>query len=144
MLTSADEAEQSASEQIWHSLLWISPLNDEPAERDMLHLDDELAGLIEAADMPADSHGTHSTKPEPASQGPGEGSVVLSQPTNAMLAMRCCMPCRAVPCYAVLCCAVLCGAMASSLLLLFALHLLSRLCNPFSPLALLSIMSLLT
>ena len=38
----------------------------------MLHLDDELAGLVEAADMPADQDGAHSTKPEPASLVPGE------------------------------------------------------------------------
>ena len=48
------------------------------AEHVMLHLDDELAGLIEAADMPADQHGTHTTKPEPASQVAGECIVPAS------------------------------------------------------------------
>ena len=95
---------------MWRRLLWISPLDDEPAERAMLHLDDELAGLVEAADTPADQHGTHSTKPEPAWSVRGEVSVVRSQPTNAILTMPCTVPCRAVLCCAVLCCAVLCCA----------------------------------
>lgn len=43
----------------------------------MLHLDDELAGLVEGADMPADQARAHSSKPEPASPVPGEVSVVL-------------------------------------------------------------------
>ena len=72
MPTSADEAEQSESEQTWQSLLWISPLDDEPAERDMLHLDDELAGLIAAAETPAEHGGVHPSKPEAASSVPGE------------------------------------------------------------------------
>ena len=33
----------------------------------MLHLDDELAGLVEAADTPADQAGTHTTKPQASS-----------------------------------------------------------------------------
>ena len=143
---------------MWRRLLWISPLDDEPAERAMLHLDDELAGLVEAADTPADQHGTHSTKPEPAWSVRGEVSVVRSQPTNAILTMPCTVPCRAVLCCAVLCCAVLfcavlccavrcgavrCGAMASSALLLPAASVVMPL-QCFSPLALLSITSLLT
>ena len=40
----------------------------------MLHLDDELAGLIEAADAPADQHGMHTKRPEAASSVPGESS----------------------------------------------------------------------
>ena len=68
----ADEAEQSDTDQTWHSLLWIPPLNDEPAERAMLHLDDELAGLIEAADTRTGQDGAHSAKPEPAVSVPGE------------------------------------------------------------------------
>ena len=43
----------------------------EDAKHEMLHLDDELAGLIEAADVPADPAGAHITKPEPASPVPG-------------------------------------------------------------------------
>ena len=41
-------------------------------ERDMLRLDDELAGLMEAADTPAGQDASHPTKPEPASSLPGE------------------------------------------------------------------------
>ena len=43
----------------------------EDAKHGMLHLDDEIAGLIEAADMAADQAGPHSTKPEPVSPVPG-------------------------------------------------------------------------
>ena len=43
----------------------------------MLHLDDEIAGLVEAVDMPADQAGAHTTKPKPASPVPGEVPVVL-------------------------------------------------------------------
>ena len=38
----------------------------------MLHLSDELAGLVEAADVPAGQDRTHPTKPESASPVPGE------------------------------------------------------------------------
>lgn len=41
----------------------------EDAEHIMLHLDDELAGLLEAADMHANEAGTHSSKPQAV---PGE------------------------------------------------------------------------
>ena len=75
MLPSADEAEQGDAEQTWRRLLWIPPADDEPGERDMLHLDDELVGLLEAADMPADQDGTHTTKPERVSPVPGEDSA---------------------------------------------------------------------
>ena len=83
MLPSADEAEQSVSEQSWPGLFWMPPVDDEPGVRDMLHLDDELAGLIEAADMPADQHGVLSTKPEPASTVPGEIIVLYIRPAIA-------------------------------------------------------------
>ena len=72
LLPSADESEQSVSEQSWPGLFWMPPANDEPGVRVMLHVDDELAGLIEAADPPADHNGAHSTKSEPASSVPGE------------------------------------------------------------------------
>ena len=73
MLPLVDEAEQIAWDQTWRNLLWIPPSRDEPVERAMLRLDDEMAGLIEAADMPADQHaGAHSTKPEPAVSMPGK------------------------------------------------------------------------
>ena len=71
MLLVADEAELSRLEQTWRRLLWISPLGEEPAGRDMLGLDDELAGLMEAADMPADQHMAYTTKPEAATSLPG-------------------------------------------------------------------------
>ena len=48
----------------------------ENTEHVMLHLDDEIAGLIEAADMPVEQAGAHNTKPEPATLVPGKGSVV--------------------------------------------------------------------
>ena len=79
VLPSADETEQTDATQTWPGLFWLPPADDQPAERDMLHLDDELAGLIEAADMPADQHGAHTTKPEPTSSVPGEDSVEQSQ-----------------------------------------------------------------
>ena len=80
LLQSADEAEQSGPEQSWPGLFWMPPADDEPAERDMLHLDDELAGLIAAADMPADQAGAHSTKPGAASSVPGEDPVLSIRP----------------------------------------------------------------
>ena len=92
MPSSADEAEQSDSDQTWQRLLWIPPSIDEPAEQGMLHLDDELVGLIEAADTAASQDGTHglieaadtaasqdgthSAKPEPAVLVPVEGLIV--------------------------------------------------------------------
>ena len=78
MLPCADEAEQSDSFQSWPGLFWLPPADDEPAGRDMLCLDDELAGLVEAAEVPADQHGTHVTKREPATSVPGEGSLQQS------------------------------------------------------------------
>ena len=44
----------------------------EEAKQKMLHVDDEIAGLIEAADMPADQAGAHRTKPELVSPVAGE------------------------------------------------------------------------
>ena len=75
----ADEAEQSDSFESWPGLFWLPPADDKPKQRDMLGLDDELAGLVEAADMPADQHEVHTTKSEAASSVPGEASVVRSQ-----------------------------------------------------------------
>ena len=48
----------------------------EDTKHGMLHLDDEIAGLIEAADTAADQAGAPSAKPEPAASVPGEGSFV--------------------------------------------------------------------
>ena len=76
MLPSAEEVD---STQSWPGLFWLPPADDEPAERDMLHLDDELAGLVEAADTPGGQDGTHTTKPEPALPVPGEDSVEQNQ-----------------------------------------------------------------
>ena len=72
----APAAEESDGEQSWPGLFWLPPADDGPNEHDMLHLDDELAGLIEAADMSADQHVALRAKPEAASSVPGEGSVV--------------------------------------------------------------------
>ena len=72
MLPSADDAEQIDLKQSWPGLFWLPPADDQPGERDMLHLDDEVAGLVEAADMAADQAGAHPTKAEPASTVPGE------------------------------------------------------------------------
>ena len=72
MLAFADEAEQAGMAQSWAGLFWLPPVDDEPGERDMLRLDDELAGLLEAADTPAGQAGAHSTKPEPVVSVAGE------------------------------------------------------------------------
>ena len=103
-------AEDSDVEQSWPGLFWLPPAIDEPGERDMLHLDDELAGLVAAADLSADQHVTHSAKPEPASPVPGESSVVHSKLAAALTVLCCAVLCCAVLCCAVLCCAVLCCA----------------------------------
>ena len=73
----------------------MPPADDGPAERDMLHLDDELAGLVEAADMPADQHGTHAMKPGPPPSVPGK--IYDQSESAAALSAMCC---------AVLCCTV--------------------------------------
>ena len=78
LLPSADEAEQSVSEQSWPGLFWLPPVDDKPSERAMLHLDDELAGLIEAADTPADQDRTHITKPEASSISQQQLSTTLN------------------------------------------------------------------
>ena len=52
----------------------------------MLHLDDEIAGLVEAADMPAAQAGAHTTKPEPASPVAGELPGVHSSLATANFA----------------------------------------------------------
>ena len=91
------------------------------AERVMLCLDDELAGLIEAADMPADQHGTHTTQPDAVSLVPGEISPhIISQLLCtlpfALLwhslggALRCAALCCVALCCSVLRCAALCCA----------------------------------
>ena len=72
MLSFVPTAEGSNSNQSWPGLFWLPPADDELCGRDMLHLDDELAGLIEAADPSADQHEAHTTKPEPPPTAPGE------------------------------------------------------------------------
>ena len=79
VLPLTDEGEQSDVEHSWPSLFWLPPADNQPGERNMLHLDDELAGLLEAADMPADPAGVHSTKPEAASSVPGEVWAAFSK-----------------------------------------------------------------
>ena len=65
-------AEETDSKQSWPGLFWLPPADAEPGERDMLHLHDEMAGLIEAADTPADQARTHITQPEPVVSVAGE------------------------------------------------------------------------
>ena len=48
----------------------------------MLRLEDELAGLIEAAAMPADQHGGHSS--DAVSPVPGEITVAHNTPAVTM------------------------------------------------------------
>ena len=78
ILPIADEGEQTDVEQTWPGLFWLPPADDRPNERKLLHLDDELAGLIEAADTPGDGAGTHSTKPEPIMSVPGGAFATAS------------------------------------------------------------------
>ena len=79
----------------------LAPSGD--AEHIMLHLDDELAGLLEAADMPANEAGTHSSKPEAASPGPGETRVVHSTSCACRFALSdCSMVMSALLCFALL------------------------------------------
>ena len=72
----AHVAEQSDSQQT--GLGYAGLAAPEDAERDMLHLDDELAGLIEAADTPAGQAGPQSTKPEIVSLMAGEAAFAHS------------------------------------------------------------------
>ena len=121
----ADEAEQADAEQSWPGLFWLPPADENPAERDMLNLDDELAGLIEAADTPAEQARTHSTKPEATVPAPGE--VMLAKNKSAAVVpisyydgrfamhlpkvQRTVTSTNGVPCSLIkLCCAVLCCA----------------------------------
>ena len=101
LLSFAPAAEETDSPQSWPGLFWLPPADDEPAERDMLHLDDELAGLVEAADKSADKHEMHTTKPEPLPSAPGESFLTTKVKSAAALSNMCC---------AVLRCAVLCRA----------------------------------
>ena len=89
MLIGVVEAEQNDAQQTWRNLLWIPPTDDEPGKHVKLHLDDELAGLIEAADMPADQDRTHPTKPEAASSVPGEDSVTQQNSTGVLSVIYC-------------------------------------------------------
>ena len=107
MLPFASAAEESDSKQSWSGLFWLPPADDEPAEHDMLRLDDELDGLVEAADTSADEHGTPSTKPGLPPPVPGQ---TKPKSDAALLAMCCAVLCCAVLCCPVLCCAVLCCA----------------------------------
>lgn len=50
----------------------------ENAEHVMLRLDDEIAGLIEAADVPAAPDSAHSTVPEAVSSVPGARNIAFS------------------------------------------------------------------
>ena len=119
------------------------------AEHIMLHLDDELAGLIEAADVPAGQDKIHSTQPDAVSLVPGEPSgvhyksaagyfahlhsgIVLRRACCVVLCcvyMLCCaVPCRAVLGWAGLCCAVLCCAVLCCAVLCCAVLCCAVLC----------------
>lgn len=50
----------------------------ESAEHVMLRLDDELAGLLEAAEVPADQDKSHSSQPDAVTPVLGETPGVLS------------------------------------------------------------------
>ena len=75
-----------------------------PEQNDMLRLNDELDGLIEAAEMSADPHGVHIRKPEAASSVPGEAFGVEGKWAAACLlvslwpcsVLRCAVNCSAV------------------------------------------------
>ena len=119
-------AEESDVEQSWPGLFWLPPAVDEPHERNMLHLDDELAGLIEAADTPADQHVAHSAKPEAASSVPGDGFMVHVN-LAATLAMCCAvlrcaalryaaLRCAMLRCAALRCAALRCAALCCAVL----------------------------
>ena len=64
----------------------------------MLRLDDEVSGLIEAADTPADQAGAHSTKPEPISPVSGQLPDVQSRLAAAIV--------KCIHCGLGLCCAM--------------------------------------
>lgn len=104
MPESASVAEQSRSEL-------IMPSHAQASAGAMLRVEDELAGLIEAANTPADQAGAHTTKPEPASLVPGELSLAQSKSADASAV------CRAAAqlsyCCAVLCSVLLCSAALS-------------------------------
>ena len=90
-ITFADEAEQAGSSyQSWPGLFWMPPADDKPGERDMLHLDDEMAGLIEAADTPVDGRAVHSARPEASSSVPGESSLVMTVLSALCQVTLCC------------------------------------------------------
>ena len=110
---SASVAEQSRPET-------FEPSHAQVKAGVLLRLDDEIAGLLEAADMPAAQAGPHPTKPEAASPVAGEPFTCTDQVrwciacllcfSTAGLLLCCAVLCCAVLCCAVLCCAVLCCA----------------------------------
>ena len=97
---------------IWGAeMAGLAPSGDDAlAEHAMLDLDDEIAGLVEAAAVPAGQDGAHSTKPEPTSAVPGKGALWrLSQP-DWLTICSAGYNVGAVPRHLVQCCAVLCCA----------------------------------
>ena len=91
MPPAAPGAEQSDSQQTVLSYAGSAPPED--AERDMLHLDDELAGLVKAADMPAAQAEAHTTKPKPVSPVAGQLAFAHSMSADALLLMGHAVPC---------------------------------------------------
>lgn len=70
----------------------MAPSGD--AEHAMLRLDDEIAGLIEAAEVPAVQHGTHSS--DAVSTVPGELPTLHSMSAAALLHKNCWVQCLRV------------------------------------------------
>ena len=107
----------------------------EGAEHVMLCLDDEMAGLIEAADVPVGQDKSHS--PQPGAQLPAEVPSAQSKSAAVYSAqVLCCCPvlCHAVP----LCCIVLtlqrlrrCVGCQHDKACLPGPAILKRLCNDF-------------
>ena len=114
-LPSADDTEEIDAGQSWPGFFWLPPAGAGPNERDMLHLDDELAGLVEAADMPAAQAGAHPIQREPASSVPGEVHAAFIKSavemcTSAMLADALYAHWHTVASSVALCCVVLFAA----------------------------------
>ena len=113
----ADEAEQSDVKQSWPGLFWLPPADDEPGACDMLHLDDELAGLIEAADPSAAQAETHPIKPGPASAVLGELALAHMMSAAAVSIShfgRCAICSLAYCCMIFLHCVVSCNVLLCS------------------------------
>ena len=90
-------------------ILYAGMPSSEDAEHVMLCLDDEIAGLVEAADVPADQHGAHSS--DAVSPVPGGIAALHSMCAAALLHKNGCVQrlqvCTAVLLHAALICFVM-------------------------------------